>query len=60
MTSYITNKQLRDFGFLIGFFIPIIIGWLLPALRGHDFQKWTLFIGIPCLVLGIIKPILLN
>ena len=59
MKSYIANKQLRDFGFLIGFFMPIIFGWLLPALRGHDFQIWTLFIGIPAIALGILKPILL-
>ena len=32
MKETISKKQLRDFGLLIGFGFPILIGWLLPAL----------------------------
>ncbi len=51
-----TDKKLRQFGFLIGFGFPILIGWLLPNLSGHQFKAWTLFVGIPALILGIANP----
>ena len=54
-----TKKELREFGFLIGLIFPILIGWILPFLMGHDFRKWTLVISIPFLILGIFKPKLL-
>ena len=59
MKSSISKKQLRDFGILIGLGFPIIIGWLIPSIRGHLFMKWTLFIGIPSLILGLWKPLIL-
>ena len=55
----ISKKQLREFGILIGFGFPIIIGWILPAFGGHSFREWTLWIGIPALILGIANPYLL-
>jgi len=55
----ISKKKLREFGFLIGFGFPIIIGWLIPSIYGHFFRIWTLFIAIPFLTLGILKPHLL-
>ena len=60
MKETITKKQLREFGLLIGFGFPILIGWLLPALFGHEFRAWTLWIGIPGLILSIIAPQLLH
>ena len=57
--SSISKKQLREFGFLIGFGFPIFIGWILPAIGGHDFRVWTLWIALPSLILGIIRPRLL-
>ena len=57
--SSISKKQLREFGFLIGIGFPIFIGWLIPAISGHLFKPWSLLIGIPSLLLGIIKPSLL-
>ena len=57
--SSVSKKQLREFGFLIGIGFPIIIGWLIPAISGHLFKTWSLWIGIPSLLLGIIKPSLL-
>lgn len=55
----VSKKQLREFGFLIGFGLPIIIGWIIPAIGGHIFRTWTLWISIPALIIGIIKPTLL-
>ena len=52
-------KKLRDFGILIGFVFPILIGWILPAISGHLFRTWTLWIGIPSIILSMFKPTLL-
>ena len=59
MQKSIKEKQLREFGYLIGFGFPIFIGWILPSIGGHLFKTWTLWVGIPSLILGIIKPSLL-
>jgi hypothetical protein len=60
MTDSPSKKQLNEFGYLIGFGFPILIGWLLPAIFGHGFRAWTLWVGIPGLILGIIAPGLLR
>ena len=60
MKSSISKKQLREFGFLIGLGFPIIIGLILPVITGHLFRLWTLWIGIPSLLLGILKPSMLS
>ena len=59
MRQAISQKKLREFGFLIGFGIPIFIGLFLPAISGHSFKVWTLWIGCPSLILGIASPRLL-
>ena len=59
MKKSISKKKLREFGFLIGLGIPIFIGWVIPAIGGHMFRAWTLWIGIPSLLLGVLKPFLL-
>ena len=59
MKETISKKQLREFGLLIGLGFPILIGWLLPSLSGHEFRAWTLWIGIPGLILGLTAPQLL-
>ncbi|MEB3333654.1 MAG: SxtJ family membrane protein [Cyanobacteriota bacterium] len=51
-----SQRQLREFGLLIGIVFPVLLGWLLPALHGHPFRIWTLWIGGPALVLGIAWP----
>ena len=56
MTNRISKQQLRDFGYLIGLGLPLIIGWLIPSITGHAFRAWTLWISIPTLVIGIISP----
>ena len=60
MTNKISKKQLRDFGFLIGFGLPLIIGWLIPSITGHAFRSWTLWISIPTLVIGVFSPRILR
>ena len=59
MKEIISKKQLLEFGLLIGFGFPILIGWLLPSLFGHQFRTWTLWIGLPGLLIGLTAPRLL-
>ena len=59
MKDAISKKQLREFGMLIGLVFPILIGWLLPLLFGHEFRTWTFLVGITGLILGLIAPRLL-
>ena len=56
MKNYIPKKTLREFGFLLGFAFPFLIGWILPSIGGHSFRTWTLFIGIPSIFLAVTKP----
>ena len=60
MKETIQKKQLREFGLLIGFGFPILFGWLLPLLFGYEHRAWTLWLGIPGLILGLIAPRLLH
>ena len=60
MKETISKKQLREFGLFIGFGFPILIGWLLPSLFKHEFRVWTLWVGIPGLILGLTAPRLLH
>ena len=60
MKETISKKQLREFGLLIGFGFPILIGWLLPLFFRHEFRAWTLWVGIPGLIFGLIAPRLLH
>jgi len=59
MKEIISNKRLREFGLLIGFGFPLLIGWLIPVLMGHGFRVWTLWIGFPGLLIGLTYPRLL-
>jgi len=59
MKEYHSNKQLREFGFIFGLGLPIILGFIIPALLGHVFKIWTIFVGFPFVVLGLLKPKLL-
>tara|TARA_Y100001968_G_scaffold231300_1_gene214083 strand:+ start:1259 stop:1654 length:396 start_codon:yes stop_codon:yes gene_type:complete len=57
--SSISQKKLREFGFLIGIGFPVIIGWIIPSISGHLFRFWSLWIGVPLFILGILRPSLL-
>ena len=59
MNKNFSKKILREFGFLISFAFPVLIGFLLPFLSGHSFRIWTLWISIPSLILAITMPRLL-
>ena len=59
MKEIISKKQLREFGLLIGFGFPLLIGWLLPVLTGHGFREWTLWVGFLGLIIGLTSPRLL-
>ncbi len=59
MRENISKKKLREFGYIVAFGFPIIIGWIIPAISGHLFRSWTLWIGFSSLFLGILKPNLL-
>ena len=59
MKEIISKKQLREFGLLIGFGFPILLGWFIPALTGHEFREWTLWVGFIGLIVGLISPRLL-
>ena len=55
----ISIKKLREFGLIIGFLFPLIIGLILPALGGHQFRFWTVWVGSPFLIFTLIQPNLL-
>ena len=59
MKKIISKKQLREFGLLIGFGFPLLIGWLIPALTGHGLRVWTLWVGFLGLLIGLTSPYLL-
>ena len=56
MKEIISKKQLQEFGLLIGFGFPLLIGWLIPSLTGHAFRSWTLWVGFLGLISGITFP----
>ena len=59
-SSSASKKQLREFGVLLGIVFPVVFGWLIPALKGHNAPVWPFVIGIPSLTLGFIAPRLLQ
>ena len=59
MERTISQKTLREFGLLLAFAFPFLIGWLLPYVRGYSFRSWTLLISLPSLILTISRPKLL-
>lgn len=56
MKEFISKKILREFSILLGLAFPILIGWLIPLVSGHEFRIWTLFISLPILIIGNFKP----
>ena len=57
MEEIITKKKLREFGLVVGFGLPIIIGFLIPLLFSHNFRIRTLFVACPLLIFAISRPI---
>ena len=50
------KKELKQFGFLIALCFPILIGLIIPIIGGHSLRLWTLWIGLPFLILALLKP----
>ena len=59
MNNYISRKQLREFGILLGICLPFLLGFVIPFFTGHSLRLWTLWLGLSFLILGVIKPRLL-
>ena len=59
MRNIFSKKELREFGLIISFGFPIIIGWIIPLFWGHEFKIWTIFVSIPFLIFTISNPNLL-
>ena len=59
MKERISKKQLLEFGLLIGFGFPLLIGLLIPALTAHGLRAWTLWVGFLGLLIGLTSPRLL-
>lgn len=51
-----SKKQLREFGLLIGLGIPIMIGFIIPFISGHNYRIWTVWVGIPFLLFAFLSP----
>ena len=50
------RKQLRQFGLLLGFLIPLFFCGLLPALHSHSAPLWPVGIGVILILLGVLAP----
>ena len=59
MKELISKKELKEFGYIIAFGFPLLIGIIIPLITGHSLKLWTLFVSIIFLILGIFKPRLL-
>jgi len=59
MKTTISNKKLREFGIVFGTGLPFFVGWIIPLINQELFKIWTLFIGFPIFLIGILKPKLL-
>ena len=51
-----SQKQLREFGLVVGFLFPFFIGWLIPFIFDHGIRLWTIFVGFPLIILGLFSP----
>ena len=60
MKSKLVKKDLKEFAYVVGFGMPLIVGCLIPLIFGHQFRIWTLWVGIIFLLIGIIKPTILH
>ena len=59
MNEPISKNKLRQFSLLIGLGFPIVIGFIMPLVFGHQFRIWTLWVSILTLIIGFLKPLLL-
>ena len=56
MDNINSTKKFREFGLVVGFLFPLLVGYLIPLIIGHSFRVWSLFIGVPLIILSITAP----
>ena len=56
MKEAISRKELKNFGILIGFSIPIFFGWIFPKIFGHNLREYTIWIGLSIIFMSLFKP----
>jgi len=59
MNKDFSKKKLREFGIVFSILFTIFLGFLFPYLGNHPFKLWPIFVSIPFLIIGILKPQLL-
>ena len=59
MKKIVSNKNLREFGIIIGIGFPLFFGCIFPLITNHPFRFWTLWVALPSLLFAYIKPNLL-
>ncbi len=52
----ISNKKLREFGLVFSLFFPLLIGFIIPKIYGHNYREWALWVGLIFLILGLTSP----
>ena len=52
----ITTKKLREFGYLIGIGMPLLVGTIIPLVGGHSVRIWTFIFGSIFILFGAIYP----
>ena len=45
---------------MIGLFVPIFFGYIIPWLNDHAFRNWIWWIGLPLVTIAFIKPMILK
>ena len=56
MNNTNSTKKYREFGLVVGFIFPLLVGYLIPLITGHSFRIWSLFFGVPLILLSITEP----
>ena len=59
MKKIVSNKNLREFGIIIGIGFPLFFGCIFPLITNHPFRIWTLWVALPSFLFAYIKPNLL-
>ena len=60
MNEISSKKKFKEFGLILGIFIPIVFGYLIPHFKNTSFHYWTLYLGILLIIIGYIYPLLLK
>jgi hypothetical protein len=50
------RRELRNFGLLAGALFIVLLGVLVPWLRGHSYPRWPWIVGGVLIVVGAVYP----